>query len=83
MAVTPEEKSLLEETHALARENNTILRKMRRMGRWAAIIKACYWLLIIGLGLGAYYALQPYLLAATGIIDKGQNVIQEIGNLPK
>ena len=81
--MTPEEKSLLERTHALAEENNAILRKLRRNSRWSAIFKICYWLIIIGLGLGAYYALQPYLLAATGIIDKGQNAIQNIGNLGK
>lgn len=81
--MTPEERSLLERTHALVEENNNILRKMRRAGRWSAVFRIIYWVLIIGLGLGAYYALQPYLMSAVNIINQGQSVINQFKIAPK
>jgi hypothetical protein len=81
--MTPEEKSLLERTHALAEENNVLLRKMRRAGRWSTVFKVIYWVIIIGVGLGAYYALQPYLMSAVNIINKGQSVFSSFNSTPK
>jgi len=45
----------------LTRENNKILKSMRRHQRWASVIHALYWLAIIGLSFGSYYLIQPYL----------------------
>jgi hypothetical protein len=78
--MTPEERSLLENTAALVKENNKILRGIRSSNRWSTIFRVIYWLIIIGLGVGAYYALQPYLMSAIGIINKGQSILN---SLPK
>ena len=59
--MTPEEKSLLERTYTLSVENNLILRSMRRTARIAAVMRAIYWVVIIGLSIGAYYIIQPYV----------------------
>jgi len=59
--MTPEERSLLESTHQLAKENNEILLGMRRRARYGAVFRASYWILIIGLSFGAFYFLQPYV----------------------
>lgn len=80
MPMTPEEKSLLLRTHELAQENNDILRKLRRSNRWSTIFRVAYWLVIIGLGLGAYYALQPYLMSAVKVINQGQGVINSFSS---
>ncbi|MBU6232016.1 MAG: hypothetical protein KGI45_01860 [Patescibacteria group bacterium] len=78
--MTPEEKSLLLRTHELAEENNAILRSIRRANRWSTFFRIVYWVIIIGAGIGAYYALQPYLMQAADIIHQGQSVLN---NLPK
>ena len=57
----PYEKSLLEETAKLTKENNKILRKMQRAARWARFFGLLKWVVIIGLTIGAYYYLEPYL----------------------
>ena len=45
----------------MAEENNEILRKIRRGNRWSMAIKATYWVVIIGLSIGAFYFIQPYV----------------------
>jgi hypothetical protein len=64
--MTPEERSLLERTHALAEENNKMLRSIKRSGRIAVILRALYWLIIIGISVGAFYFIQPYIDYITG-----------------
>jgi len=65
--MTPEEKTLLERTFQMAKENNAILRKMRSLQRTANWLRICYWAVIISLSLGAYYFLQPYIEALSGV----------------
>jgi len=57
----PESKKLLEETLQLAQENNKMLHSMRRSLRWSRIMSIMYWVLIIGISIGAFYFLQPYV----------------------
>jgi hypothetical protein len=66
--MTPEEKSLLERTLKMAEENNGILRSMRRASRFAMIARAAYWVVILILGFGAYYFIQPYVTSMLGLI---------------
>ncbi len=63
--MTPEERSLLERTYQLAEENNEILRKMRRINRFSFAMRALYWIVVIGLAVGALYFIQPYVDAVT------------------
>ena len=81
--MTPEEKSLLERTHKLAEENNSILRGIRRAGRWSSAARVIYWLIMVGIALGVYYYLQPYLISAAHIIDQAQVTLKQLGNTPK
>jgi hypothetical protein len=64
--MTPEERSLLERTHKLAEENNEILRSIRRSNRISIAMRLLYWVVIIGISLGAFYLIQPYIEAVTG-----------------
>jgi hypothetical protein len=59
--MSPEDRSLLESTHRLAQENNKILHSIRRNNRYATIFKVVYWVIIIGVSLGAFYFIQPYV----------------------
>lgn len=45
----------------LTRENNKILRSMRRSNRINSFIRYIYWIIIIGSAASAYYYLQPYI----------------------
>jgi hypothetical protein len=56
----PETKRLLEENLRLSQENNLMLIKVRNYLKWAQITKAFYWLLIIGISVGAFYFIKPY-----------------------
>ena len=64
--MTPEERALLERSVALSQENNEMLRAIRRQTRWSLVLKIFYWVLIIGLSVGAFYFIQPFLNAITG-----------------
>ena len=56
-----QEKNLLEETHELAEENNKILKGIRSSNRWSMFFRFFYWIIIIGISVGAFYYVQPYV----------------------
>ncbi|OGI96918.1 hypothetical protein A3I25_01140 [Candidatus Nomurabacteria bacterium RIFCSPLOWO2_02_FULL_42_17] len=74
-----ETKKLIEESLELARDNNKILRRMRRGQRISSIFRLFYWLMILGIALGAYYYIQPYFSQAQKAY---QNISEGLGNLP-
>lgn len=78
--MTPEhEKELLE----LTRENNEILKKMRRSMFWSRIFRVIYILTILGVTLSAYYFVQPYLegaINAYSTVLEGSNEIKQAGS---
>jgi len=78
--MTPEEKSLLERTHKLAEENNAILHGLRRSARWSTVFKVAYWFVIIGVSVGAFYAIQPYMNMLLSYTPALQEVLK---TLPK
>jgi hypothetical protein len=65
--MTPEEKALLDSTYTLVKENNDILRAMQRRGRISLALRIFYWVLIIGISLGAFYFIQPYIDLVRGL----------------
>ncbi len=65
--MTPEEKALLENTYNLAKENNELLRALRRTSRWSLAWKIGYWAVIILLSFGALYFIQPYVQILEGL----------------
>lgn len=56
-----ESEKLLRETFELVKDNNTMLHKIRRGQKWASFMRVVYWLIIIGISIGAWYYLQPYV----------------------
>ena len=65
--MSPEERKLLERAVALSEENNDILRSVRRSMRLSNFMSLLYWVFIIGSAVGAFYLIQPYLDAISGI----------------
>ncbi|GMQ95108.1 MAG: hypothetical protein BMS9Abin13_218 [Patescibacteria group bacterium] len=79
----PEAKKLIEKNLELSKENNKMLRKMRRAMRWGKVFKLFYWTIIIGSTVGAYYYIQPFvddLKATYGSFTSGVEKVQSIGD---
>jgi len=63
--MNPNEKELLQKTFELAEENNKILHQIRRSNRLSSFFRIFYWVIIIGVSIGAFYYLEPYLNSVT------------------
>ncbi len=56
----------------MVNENNSMLKKIQRRARAAAVMKGLYWLFILGLGITALSMIKPYfeqLKRAYGLSD--------------
>ncbi len=69
--MTPEEKALLERVAKLSEENNDILRSMRRSNRFTNIMRIFYWVIILLVGFGSYYFIQPYVNTMMNLLNGG------------
>ncbi|MBU6430968.1 MAG: hypothetical protein KGJ58_01300 [Patescibacteria group bacterium] len=74
-----EERELLERTLKISEENNKILKGIRRSNRLATGFKVFYWLVIIGLGFGAYYLIEPYVKEFRSVYSQFINIINHLG----
>ena len=68
----PESKKLLEKTYELVEENHQMLRKVRSFQRQTAFFNAVKLFFVLGVSIGAFYFLQPY-------IDSFQDFVYETG----
>jgi hypothetical protein len=77
------DKKVLDVIKNEVEDNSKILRKLlraERMRRWMSII---YWLVIIGLGLGAYYFIQPYIDSLKSVYTDVSDTVKSLDiNLP-
>jgi TRAP-type C4-dicarboxylate transport system permease small subunit len=76
--MNPEEKQLLQKTYYLAEENNKILHKLKRANTRASLFRWFYWIVIIGISIGAFYFLEPYIKAATNAYKSLQTEISNV-----
>jgi hypothetical protein len=73
----PNHDELLEKTYALARENNKMLRKMRRAAFWGWVFKIIFWAIFLGVPIWLYFQFfQPVLDEFMGTYAQ----LQETGN---
>ena len=77
LRMTPEERTLLENTYNLAKENNELIRSLHRSSKWSMWLKVLYWVLIIGLSVGAFHFFQNYLSVLEGVSGKGTSSISQ------
>ena len=78
--MSPEEREILNRSVALSEENNKILRGMKRSMQWSHVMNIIYWVLIIGISVGAFYFLQPYV---DQVMKTYNSVSATIKNFPK
>jgi len=76
-------KNLLEENLKLSKENNELLLKIRGVQRWQQITHILYWFLIIGVSIGAFYFIKPYLGNVLNLYTGGVSGINNIGDITK
>ncbi len=69
------------EMFEMIKENNQILHKLHRIQRRAHFFRIVYWLIMIGLALGAYYYIQPYLNQIVDLYNQGANGFHSLQNL--
>ena len=68
----------MDELIELERENNTMLRKMRRSMLWGNIMTVIYWLFIIGAIGWSYYKFQPYIVKYMSVYETIVDTIDKI-----
>ncbi|MFH1626627.1 MAG: hypothetical protein ABH971_00775 [bacterium] len=59
--MNPEEKELLEKTYEMTKENSHILKGIKKANQWSALFRIFYWIIIIGISIGIYYYIEPYI----------------------
>jgi len=76
-----EMRDLLQENLKLSRENNEMLKKVRGIQKRAHFFQIMYWLFIIGITVGAYYYIQPYIEKILSVYNSGAGSILQLQNL--
>lgn len=79
----PKDREDIENIRRLAEENNTLLRKINRRMNIGAAWRIFYWLVVIGLSIGALYFIQPYvdqLLEVYSGLQENINSVQGVLN---
>lgn len=77
----PEVKSLLKENIKLTKENNELLRKIRKYQKWSHTSKLIYWIIVILFVFGSWYFVKPYLNNLLGYYQNISNITSGIENL--
>jgi len=72
--MNPNEK----EIYDLVKENNHMLKGMRRANRFSSILRVIYWILIIAVSVIAYNFIQPYLNSALNAYQNLQGSINSV-----
>jgi len=79
----PDIKSLLEENLTLNRENNKLIKKVYHIQRWAQITRYAYWFIILGIALGAFYFVKPFLGNILNIYTGGNSSFTSVKDVGK
>ena len=79
----PEEKEMLKKALELSQENNQMLHSIRRGMFWGRVARTIYWIVIIGVAIGAYYYIAPYIDSAVGAYGNVKVDLKDFGNLFK
>ena len=70
----PKEKEILQRTFEYVRENNKILRSLRRSAHLAGFLRILYWLIILGGAVLIYKYLEPFIGTLTSLFQSPGNL---------
>lgn len=62
----PELKDMIRKNLELSSENNKMLHSIKRGMFWGKVMRVVYWVIILGIGVGLYYYIEPYIDSAVG-----------------
>ncbi len=79
--MSPEEKRLLEEALLLSRENNKILKKMRRGQLIGNILGSLKWIILIIVTIWSWFLVQPYFEKMLQMYTQVQEASNSVNNL--
>lgn len=65
----------------MVEENRVLLKKINRRLAWGQAMKMFYWVVIIGVSVAGYYAVQPYFEQVTEAYQGLQGGIGSVGDL--
>ena len=69
---------MLEETYSLTKENNSMLRSIRRGQFFSSVFKVIYWAVIIFASYGAYKYAEPYIQKFSQIYQDSNSAITQL-----
>ncbi len=78
----PESKQLLQNTLALAEENNKMLHKIRGVQKRETLWQALKIIVIIGIAFGSFYYIEPYLNKVMSLYSSISGMEQKLNNSP-
>lgn len=78
----PETKQLLQNTLALAEENNKMLHKIRGVQKRETFWNVLKFIIIIAIAVGSFYYVEPYLNKVMGLYNSVTGMEQKINNSP-
>jgi hypothetical protein len=73
-----EDKKKIDRALALSEENNKILKTLLRNMRWGRLFKTVYWLVILGVSVGAFLHFQPYIDQFVQGFDSFQKAFSDV-----
>jgi hypothetical protein len=74
------EHDQIEELLELTRDNNRMLKSMRRAQIWSGVFRFIYWALILGSLAGTYYYLQPLMERYMGTMQTMLGNSEQLGS---
>ncbi|HCY17891.1 TPA: hypothetical protein DHT42_01695 [Candidatus Nomurabacteria bacterium] len=77
-----ESKQLLQNTLVLAEENNKMLHKIRGVQKRGTLWQVLKLIVIIGIALGSFYYIEPYLNKIIDLYNSVSGMQQQINNSP-
>jgi hypothetical protein len=75
------ERTLLEETAALAKENNKLLKKLHRQNVYASIIRIVRWILFVAIAIWSYIFIQPFIEQTKDMLQSFQETQQSMNEM--
>lgn len=72
----PDERRKLERILEIVEKDHSRINKLYRAMQWGRIFTVIYWVLIIGIAVGAFYFIQPYVEQLGGMYESFKELIE-------
>lgn len=73
-----EDRERLKRVLELSEKNNMMLKQMYSTMKWGRVLKVIYWIVIVGVAVGAFYFLQPFISSLQGTYKTLQEGVESV-----